>query len=138
MDVEEEPSNLADEDIQAPVKPVGVLLFSLYRALLITSFSPWLRLPNLNRYCEMVHLVNNTFRCLISFNLDLRAMYDQTYDLLCFLGKFLTVGITFKKMTFCEDASTELQTIVELIDQLQGLSSESLRTSLIHPNELRS
>lgn len=32
---------------------------------------------------DMVNLVNEAFRCLRTFNLDLRGLYDQVVDLLC-------------------------------------------------------
>lgn len=85
MDVEEEPSTSADGDIQAPLEPVGAP--SLF---FVTGFAPHIiftlvtSLQNLTDITDMVRFVNDTSRCLVSFNVDLRAMYDQLRNFFAF------------------------------------------------------
>lgn len=75
----------------------------------------------------MVRLVNDTFQCLVSFNVDLRALYDEVYNLLRSQRQLLTTESTFKIMIFDKGASTEFQVIVEQIYQLLGLSSQVIK-----------
>lgn len=75
----------------------------------------------------MVRLVNDTFQCLVSFNVDLRALYDEVYNLLRSQRQLLTTESTFKIMIFDKGVSTEFQVIVEQIYQLLGLSSQVIK-----------
>lgn len=75
---------------------------------------------------DMVHLINDAFRCLDNFNVDLRSVYDHIYNLLCLRRELLTTEATLEMMTYGENASSELQAVVEQMDQLQDLSCQIL------------
>lgn len=67
---------------------------------------------------NMVCLVNWTFQCLNTFNVDLRAVYDRVYNLLCIQRESLALESALERMPYGEDTSSKLLVIVEEIDHL--------------------
>lgn len=54
-------------------------------------------------------------------------MYAHIYNLLCIRRELLAVEAILSKMTFGEDASVELQVVVEQMNQLHGLSHKIIK-----------
>lgn len=71
---------------------------------------------------DMVERVKEAIYCLGSFNLNLRALYDQVHNLFLFRREFLHVKAAFQELAFGEEASPEFQAITGQMDQLQYLS----------------
>lgn len=56
----------------------------------------------------MTYLVNEFFYFLDSFNVDLRVLYNLVYNLFCIRSELLHNWVTFHKLSFGEEALTEL------------------------------
>lgn len=60
----------------------------------------------------MVYFVNKTFKCLITFNVDLQGVYDHIFILSCLWREFLAIEGKLE-IPYGYKASVELRIIVE-------------------------
>lgn len=70
---------------------------------------------------DIVWLVNEAFQSLSVYNLDLRKMYDQVFNLLHLPRRFGLWG-RVREIAISRSASSELEVVIEQLDSLQDVS----------------
>lgn len=76
--------------------------------MLLPSTSLVGALQTTTKILDMTYLVNEFFYFLDSFNVDLRVLYNLVYNLFCIRSELLHNWVTFHKLSFGEEALTEL------------------------------